>query len=347
MAEPGFSRNHTTGQRGSFAGAKLDRPGSFRNTTLMCDLPSVTQCLSLEPIPMGDQKYNRAGELRRILGVSFGSAEDSSCGAAHSKLPPAVATEELKRFKASVVDGCYKARGRVKRLEESLNKLNKYSDVSINSKKQQRTELLSTERSNLLKIGTQVHRQSHDLATQRLEDRTKNVVLNKRVRTSVAETRAESRSNVILRQPVAVGKDKDMLKDGGAVVEEKIRRLPAGEGWDKKMKRKRSVAAAFSRSMDNEGEVKRPMHNKLSNDPALQSGDATHNFRSGPSNGISKSDGVSLLAGSSTRITLKNDVDKGSLSKDLSPALNKERLISKGNNKYVFNHVILIDLYTA
>lgn len=78
---------------------------------------------------------------------------------------------------------------------------------------------------------------------------------------------------------MAVGKDKDMLKDGGAVVEEKIRRLPAGEGWDKKMKRKRSVAAAFSRSMDNEGEVKRPMHNKLSNDPALQSGDATHNFR--------------------------------------------------------------------
>lgn len=78
---------------------------------------------------------------------------------------------------------------------------------------------------------------------------------------------------------MAVGKDKDMLKDGGAVVEEKIRRLPAGEGWDKKMKRKRSVAAAFSRSMDNEGEVKRPMPNKLSNDPALQSGDATHNFR--------------------------------------------------------------------
>lgn len=74
-------------------------------------------------------------------------------------------------------------------MEESLNKLNKYCDVSINSKKQQRTELLSTERSNLLKIGTQVHRQSHDLATQRLEDRTKNVVLNKRVRTSVAETR--------------------------------------------------------------------------------------------------------------------------------------------------------------
>lgn len=70
-------------------------------------------------------------------------------------------------------------------------------------------------------------------------------------------------------------------------------------------------------------------------------------YRSGPSDGINKSDGVSLLAGSSTRITLKNDVDKGSLSKDLSAALNKERLISKGNNKYVFNHVISIDLYIA
>lgn len=74
-------------------------------------------------------------------------------------------------------------------MEESLNKLNKYYDVPINSKKQQRTDMLSTEMSNLLKIGTQVHRHSPDLATQRMEDRTKNVVLNKRVRTSVAEIR--------------------------------------------------------------------------------------------------------------------------------------------------------------
>lgn len=76
-------------------------------------------------------------------------------------------------------------------MDESLHKLNKYCEA-LNSKKQQRTELLANERpggSSLLKIGSLSQRNSPDVLPQRLEDRTKNVVLNKRVRSSVAETR--------------------------------------------------------------------------------------------------------------------------------------------------------------
>lgn len=63
--------------------------------------------------------------------------------------------------------------------------------------------------------------------------------------------------------------------------EEKIRRLPAGgESWDKKMKRKRSVGAVFPRSVDNDGELKRTMHHKLTSESSLQSSDSTHSFRS-------------------------------------------------------------------
>lgn len=67
--------------------------------------------------------------------------------------------------------------------------MDKYREA-LGSKKRQRTDL--SERSggaNLLKVGSQISRNSHDIATQRLEERTKNVVLNKRVRTSVADAR--------------------------------------------------------------------------------------------------------------------------------------------------------------
>lgn len=82
---------------------------------------------------------------------------------------------------------------------------------------------------------------------------------------------------------MTVTKERDILKDNNAdsdMVEEKIRRLPAGgEGWDKKMKRKRSVGAVSSRSVDNDGELKRNMHTKLSMDSSLLPGDSVHGFR--------------------------------------------------------------------
>lgn len=82
-------------------------------------------------------------------------------------------------------------RRRAKKLEESLNKLNKYSHV-LNSKKHQRNGTTANERSggsNLSKMASQNHRNSSELLTQGLEDRSKNVVLNKRVRSSMAELR--------------------------------------------------------------------------------------------------------------------------------------------------------------
>ncbi|KAK3228498.1 hypothetical protein Dsin_000379 [Dipteronia sinensis] len=360
-----FSGGYPNGQRGNYS---FDRSGSFREgsegrifgsassmsrgiATSTGDAPLMLQCLPLDPITMGDPKNSRLGEIRRVLGISFGTtAEDNSFGAAaHSKPPPPVATEDLKRFKLSVSDSISKARGRVRRLEESIHKLTKYCESS-NSKKQQRNEMLTNERSgglNLLKVGTLMQRNSSDLLTQRLEDRTKNIVLNKRVRSSVAETRAEGRTNIPARQPHSMVKDRDMLKDGGEVsdlVEEKIRRLPAGgEGWDKKMKRKRSVGTVFTRPVDSDGELKRVMHHKLNNESGLPPCDA-QSFRSGSSggaNGINKSDNTSLPAGSNVRSIPKNDLEKVTLSRDPMAGSTKERI--KGTNKLNIredNHIV-------
>lgn len=57
-------------------------------------------------------------------------------------------------------------------------------------------------------------------------------------------------------------------------IEEKIRRLPiGGEGWDKKMKRKRSVGAVGTRGINGDQDSKRAMQPKLSAESKLRSCD--------------------------------------------------------------------------
>ncbi|KAG6758612.1 hypothetical protein POTOM_038971 [Populus tomentosa] len=353
--ELGFTGSYSNGQRGSYPSAGFDRSGSFSESRMFSSGASTPRAsasparsmaplapyLSLDPVTMGDQKYTQTGELRRAFGISLGSAtEDNSFGAAHSKPPPAVDAEELKRIKAGVSDDNQKARNRIKMWNGYLLRCNKFSE-ELNSKNQQRNEMLTNERSggsNFLKVGTQIHRSPSDLGTQRLEDRTKTPVLNKRVRSSVAEFRADGRSNMVPRQPLVTGKDRDIHRDGGEVsdlAEEKVRRLPAGgEGWDRKMKKKRSVGPVFTRTIDSDGEIKRVVHHKFNNEPCLQSYDA-QGFRSGSfngSSGINKVDGISAPASSNVR-ALPKESEKVSLNRDFAAGMNKERLVVKANNK--------------
>lgn len=334
-------------QRGSYTTVGFDRSGNFRkdgdsrafgssnssrgSATSAGDLPPLSECLTLDPISMGDQKYTRSSELRRVLGISSGSTvEDNSFGVAKVKSPHPVAIEDLKRIRADVRDGSIEARGRTKMLDDSEHKLDKYCEA-LNSKKQQRSDMHTNDRSggsNFMKIGNRVQR---NLLAQRLEERPKNAGLNKRVRSSVAEIRAEGRTNSSLRQPMLMGKDRDMVKDVGEgcdIVEEKIRRLPVGgETWDRKMKRKRSIGAVSSRPIDGDTGPKRAMHHKFKNGSALHSADV-QDLRSGSSNGsggINK-DGTTLPVFTNARAIPKNESDRVSL-------VRKERTIVKGNNK--------------
>lgn len=73
------------------------------------DMPPLPQCLPLESITVGNQKYT--GELRRVLGVSAGNTtEDHSFGVPHPKPMGPGASGELKHFKESVQDASRKAR---------------------------------------------------------------------------------------------------------------------------------------------------------------------------------------------------------------------------------------------
>ncbi|KAF5799071.1 hypothetical protein HanRHA438_Chr07g0310531 [Helianthus annuus] len=302
-SEPAFSGPYSNGKRGgSFReGAERTFSSGFVVTrsagsapVASRNLPTLSQCLSFEPIPIGDWKIDRSVELKRVMGLIVGSTSEESS----SSLSVA---EDLKRLRSSVVDTCNIARVRASKLEEHLHKLDKYCDGVI-AKKTQRNELMASDQAGALnsKIGTQIYRNATELVNQRVEDRLKNGLLNKRVRTSVAETRAECRSNGLRKQPVVTAKDRDSLteNDGESdISEERVPRIPAGrDGWDKKMKRKRSVGTASTRSMDNNGEPKRTAQNKAVSEPMLQ------NELEGPT-------------------------------RDLTGGTNNERILTKGNNK--------------
>nr|KYP69157.1 hypothetical protein KK1_008342 [Cajanus cajan] len=349
--ELGFRGSFTNGQRESLVNGTLERSASFRegnegqmfvsganlsrgSSTSAGDLASVAQCLMLDPITMGDQKYTRSGELRRVLGISSGNThEDYAFGTANLKSPPPVATEELKRFKASIQEASVRARYRSKRLDESLDKLNKCWEA-VSLKKQLRNDLLPNERPggpHFSKMGNQTHRSSSELVNQRLEDRPMNVILNKRIRTSVAETRAEGLSNSFARQSLAIGKDRDNMKDGSRgcdIVEEKIRKLPAGgETWDRKIRRKRSMGTV-ARSIDGEGELKKATPLRLANESGLQVSEA-QGLRSGYSGNNSKPNGASLPATSNACTTTNNEQEK--VPRGSVDGSNMERVVLKGN----------------
>lgn len=80
-----------------------------------------------------------------------------------------------------------------------------------------------------------------------------------------------------MRQSFITVKDRDLGREGGEgsdPLEEKIQRLAAGgEGWEKKMKRKRSIGTVFARPVEGDGEVKGATQ-KVKNDPGLQFSDA-------------------------------------------------------------------------
>ncbi|XP_010421036.1 PREDICTED: uncharacterized protein LOC104706533 isoform X3 [Camelina sativa] len=303
---------------------------------LSSDTPNLSQVLALEPIRLGNQSYTRSGELRRVLGVpSRASSEDTSFGMSHPRPSPPVATEELKHFKDSVLDTSREAGDLAKKLSESIFKLDKYAET-LSSKKRRRNDIPPGERmdaANFDKVRNQVPRTQDSMVAQRSEERKKMLGLNKRPRTTVADLRGDSRMSSLARQQVIEkGSDSPPSLSGEPVrIEEKIRRLPVGgEGWETRMKRKRSVATLGNRVMNPDQRVMQP---KPTTDSKLRSCD-TQNFRSKSSPGVS---GINRLdtsfePDSPGMVALsRNELETVSIARDRS-VLAEQRL-AKGNNK--------------
>lgn len=125
--ETGLVGSYQNGQRG-YSGPSMDRSASFRETvesrsfgsgkansravvTSSGDVPVLSQCLMLDPIVFGDQKYTRTSDLRRVLSFSVvNGSEENTFVASHPKGSSPASVDELKRIRASVQDTCVKAR---------------------------------------------------------------------------------------------------------------------------------------------------------------------------------------------------------------------------------------------
>ncbi|KAL4011417.1 hypothetical protein IC575_028475 [Cucumis melo] len=311
------------------SGNNLNRGSAF----LPSNMPSLPQCLPLEPITLGNQK-NCSGELKRALGVSSGNAlEDRPFGVVHLKRQPPVASKELKHFKDSVQDSSRRARERADMLSESLFKLDKYREA-MSSKKRQRSEVSSSERlsgGNLSKVGSQIHRNGHDVVIYRMEDRAKSVGLNKRARSSISDVQPEARFTTMTNSTTFLEKDSD---DGSIRSEEKTRKLLAGgEGLDQKIKKKRSVGAVGYRVNNGDREIKRATHTKLNSDSKLRSFDAQgHRLKSSSGvNGMNRLDGSSDPTSSDASTISKNEPESGLPLKGRTYILEQRML--KGNNR--------------
>ncbi|KAJ7947986.1 Spectrin beta chain, brain 3 [Quillaja saponaria] len=309
------------------------------SATSSSDMPPLPQCLPLDPITLGNKKYKRSGELRRALGVPFTSnSEYQSFGVPAPKPTTPVATGELKNFKESVKDASRMARDRAKMLRESISKLDKYRGT-LSSKKRQRSDF-SSERAagvNLTKIGIQINRNANDTAAQRLEDKTKSFVLNKRIRTSVAEFRGESRSTAAIRQQMATEKDGDVVQTvvpTSVRLEEKTRRLLSGaDGLDQKRKKKRSVGTVGNRVVVGDRDIKRVTQPRVMADSNLRQCDAQgFRLKSLPGvGGVNKSEGPLDPTNSSSHTMLGNDQESAPLPWDHMD-VSEQRIVAKVNN---------------
>ncbi|KAI9112624.1 hypothetical protein K1719_016547 [Acacia pycnantha] len=333
------------GQRGSQIAASLDRSGSFRESMenpILSSLPNMSRSsssatqgdvtsffkhLRFDPkLVAAEHKSNRQVDLKRV-NVALGLPPDeSSPSSSKAKLVPTPVPEEIKRVKAGLCESSVKARQRAKTFNEALSVFNKVFP-SIPSKKRSRSECFSNDRSGVMlsdrsvlgpsggKAGVQGHAVTggYELEQQKTEERTKNLVPNKRTRTSLVDVRMDVRTSSHVRPSGTVERDKDMLRlASSSAVQGEERALPlGGDGWEKsRMKKKRSCikpdgspSAALTKPIDAFQESKQGIHQRL-----------------GVSNGTvgaGKSDGTSQQTGLGVRAsTPRNDQDNSSLIND-------------------------------
>ncbi|TVU18409.1 hypothetical protein EJB05_34505 [Eragrostis curvula] len=298
--------------------------GSFRDGAGPGDAPPPTptpplsQYLSLDPLAWAadtkhQHQHSRHAELRRAL------ADDQP--------------DELRRIRASVSDSTSKAKDKVRSLQEAIQKLDRYKNIV--TRKRQRSESGPEKLSSgALRMGAQNN----------------SAVLSKRVRSSLADARVEGRGSVPTRQAPLVSndksspveKEKSCTRASGTVSglsDDKLRGLSAGgEGWEKKMKRKRSVGM-LNRGSDADREVKPVGQHRAANEVRPRSSDGLA-YRHGASAGASagnKSDGNSQPNNNVSRSLSKTDVDyiaQPNERRERHAGIEKERVLVKGNKSH-------------
>ncbi|KAG5243485.1 Serine/arginine repetitive matrix protein [Salix suchowensis] len=370
---------YSSGHRGSHLAAQMDRSSSFRESMenpILSSLPNMTrssavvaqgdmvkflQCIPFDPKVMAaEHKSSRQGDFKRHMNTALGISADDSPGSLKGKVALSPSPEEIKRVRDGLFGSLVKGRERMKIFNEALFEFNKFFP-NILPKKRSRLEGYSNDRPNasvssdrsvlgpsMGKIGIQNHSATSGFEPeqQKSEERTKNIVPNKRTRTSLVDVRG----NALVRPSGTVDRDREMprLANSGAVQGED-RSLSIGvDGWEKtKMKKKRSgikpeVASNVVSAKPSDGyrESKQGVQQRPVTDARSRLNIDSHGFRPGVYNGavgVGKIDGMSQPTGLSVRsMTPRADLENNSLLNDRRErphGSDKERVNIRSVNK--------------
>ncbi|KAF1892414.1 hypothetical protein Lal_00010879 [Lupinus albus] len=348
------------GQRGSYIAAALDRSGSFRESVenpVLSSLPNTSR--SSSSTTQGDvmsffnyvrfnkklvdpeHKSNRQTDYKWHISAALGIPPDvSPSTSAKSKQFPSPVPEDITQIKDGLHANFRRGRERAKMFSEALSGFNKVFP-SITSKKRSRAEGISNDHSTFTlndrsvlgqsigKVGVQGRAVTggfeHD--QKKSEERTKNVVPNKRTRTSLVDMDVRTKSPV--KPSGTVGRDKEMLRVASNGVQSEERTLPIGDdGWEiSKMKKKRSAiksdgspSSAIMKPVSTFHETKQGMQQRLITDARSKSSNDSHSLRPVVSNGsagVGKSDGISPQTGLGIRAsTPRSDQNNNSATND-------------------------------
>ncbi|KAI3754169.1 hypothetical protein L1987_53947 [Smallanthus sonchifolius] len=287
----------------------MDRSASFRDNMenpILSSLPSMSrsstnvsqgdvtnffQCLRFDLKSMAaEYKCNRHGDFKRLANAALCAPDDSPSGLFKGKLPFS-SPENLKRLKVGLRESTIKARERVKVFSEVLSVINKCFPC-IPSRKRSRPDTFSSG-VTVCKMGsTQSHAltSAFDFEQQKVEERGKNVIPNKRTRTSMVDQRADVRPNTPARSSGSVDRVREVLRlPNSNSLQGVDRALPiVGDGWEKaKMKKKRTGVKADMAPSTSSVLVKpidsSRMHPRSLADARSRSNDP-HEFRPGAAN---------------------------------------------------------------
>ncbi|XP_068644195.1 uncharacterized protein [Aristolochia californica] len=377
------SSSYANGPRTYYAVSSLDRSGSFREATenrTLSSQPNVLRSGStlshgdvvnlIQSLPFdikqmaADQKFPRQGEIKRMITSALGiSQDDALISTLNVKSLPSSSQGGIRRVKAILSDGSNKASSRSKVFGEAALVVDKARQSSL-LRKRSRSDISFSERLNVVgersvpggstpKMSSESHLTAAGFegVSQKPEERGKNAVPSKRVRTSTVDM--EARANALARPIASIDKDKDMfrLANGCSAMqsEEKGWALATGtvEGWEKsKMRKKRSgiksdisgSSASTKPLLDGERDLKRGIQQKLENDARARLS-TSQGFRSGLANGgagVGKSEGISHQSGLSNRSTPRIDQDTGAPlieRKDRGGGPDKERISLKAASR--------------
>ncbi|KAL3701802.1 hypothetical protein R1sor_019824 [Riccia sorocarpa] len=315
------------------------------------ELPPLSQVLCLGPLTLGDQRGSRHLELKRATNAALGplASEDPQLGSLQSKPLETFGPDELKRLRSSLLERGKSARDRSRQFAEAILKLDRFRNQSRKRSRPDPSNIslsqpASTERS-LSSVGVgerpvaSVHNMKGNSSTPNTHggggpdsakggDRNKPSAPNKRVRTSMADTRPDGRPSGMnpQRPSVLTERDRDASRPSSSSLtspsEEKERSaVPPSEGWEKsKMKGRRSgikldasVASLANGASEGDREHKWSGQQHRVNAESRSRPSEGHGFRSGPVHGITsvhKSESsAAQLNGVSSRGTNKSERD--------------------------------------